>query len=174
MHKCNKYLQDISTEHVLNETKHNWWQIEWHLWVPCKWSLICNQPIFLILSYKRRTTIRYFFSPFHRAFQFTMCDGPPNALVCNKTLIQMSHIKTLKITPTCFDHQLIIIIRELIWSLLKSVKILVFMYGELGYAAAYVHLFCVLSCVERYVDFSRHTSPHMWTCRALTVIKNIV
>jgi hypothetical protein len=38
-----------------------------------------------------------------------MCNGPTNALVCNKTLIQMSHIKTLKITPTCFDHQLIII-----------------------------------------------------------------
>jgi hypothetical protein len=36
-------------------------------------------------------------------------NGPTNALVCNKTLIQMSHIKTLKITPTCFDHQLIII-----------------------------------------------------------------
>jgi hypothetical protein len=44
---------------------------------------------------------------------FAMCNGPTNALVCNKTLIQMSHIKTLKITPTCFDHQLIII-RELI------------------------------------------------------------
>jgi hypothetical protein len=38
-----------------------------------------------------------------------MCNGPTNALVCNKTLVQMSHIKTLKITPTCFDHQLIII-----------------------------------------------------------------
>jgi hypothetical protein len=37
------------------------------------------------------------------------CNGPTNALVCNKTLIQMSHIKTFKITPTCFDHQLIII-----------------------------------------------------------------
>jgi hypothetical protein len=37
-----------------------------------------------------------------------MCNGPTNELVCNKTLIQMSHIKTLKITPTCFDHQLII------------------------------------------------------------------
>jgi hypothetical protein len=37
-----------------------------------------------------------------------MCNGPTNALVCNKTLIQMSHIKTLKITPTGFrtsaDH----------------------------------------------------------------------
>jgi hypothetical protein len=40
--------------------------------------------------------------------QYTMCSGPTNALVCNKTLIQMSHIKTLKITPTCFDHQMII------------------------------------------------------------------
>jgi hypothetical protein len=39
--------------------------------------------------------------------------GPTNSLVCNRTLIQMSHIKTLKITPTCFDHQLIII-RELL------------------------------------------------------------
>jgi hypothetical protein len=39
-------------------------------------------------------------------------DSPTNVLVCNKTLIQMSHIKTLKITPTCFDHQMIII-REL-------------------------------------------------------------
>jgi hypothetical protein len=41
-----------------------------------------------------------------------MSNGPTNALVLNKTLIQMSHIKTLKITPTYFDHQLIII-REL-------------------------------------------------------------
>jgi hypothetical protein len=41
-----------------------------------------------------------------------MCNGPTNALVRNKTLIQMSHIKTPKITPTYFDHQLIII-REL-------------------------------------------------------------
>jgi hypothetical protein len=42
-----------------------------------------------------------------QTFKFSMCNGPTNALVCNKTLIQMSHIKTLKITPTCFDHQLI-------------------------------------------------------------------
>jgi hypothetical protein len=41
-----------------------------------------------------------------------MCNGPTNAHVCNKTLIQMSHIKTLKITPTCFDHQMI----ETCWS----------------------------------------------------------
>jgi predicted O-linked N-acetylglucosamine transferase (SPINDLY family) len=39
-------------------------------------------------------------------------NGPTTALVCIKTLIQMSHIKTFKITPTCFDHQMIII-REL-------------------------------------------------------------
>jgi hypothetical protein len=49
------------------------------------------------------------FSLFHRAFQFTIYNGPTNALVCNKTLIQMSHTKTFKITPTCFDHQMIII-----------------------------------------------------------------
>jgi predicted O-linked N-acetylglucosamine transferase (SPINDLY family) len=42
-----------------------------------------------------------------------MCNGPTNALVCNKTLIQMSHTKTFKITPTCFDQQMIII-RELL------------------------------------------------------------
>jgi hypothetical protein len=47
-----------------------------------------------------------------------MCFGPTNSLVCNKTLIHMSHIKTLKITPTRFDHQLIII-RELLILLLK-------------------------------------------------------
>jgi hypothetical protein len=51
-------------------------------------------------------------SLFHLAFQFTIYNGPTNALVCNKTLIQMSHTKTLKITPTYFDHQMIII-REL-------------------------------------------------------------
>jgi hypothetical protein len=39
---------------------------------------------------------------------YGMCNGPTNALVCNKTLIQMSYIKTLKITPNMFrssaDH----------------------------------------------------------------------
>jgi hypothetical protein len=30
-------------------------------------------------------------------------------LVCIKTLIQMSHIKTLKIIPTCLYYQMIII-----------------------------------------------------------------
>jgi hypothetical protein len=39
-------------------------------------------------------------------------NGPTNALFCIKTLIQMSHTKTFKITPTCFDHQMMII-REL-------------------------------------------------------------
>jgi hypothetical protein len=42
-----------------------------------------------------------------------MYNGPSNALVYNKTLIQMSHIKTPKTTPKCSDHQMIII-RELI------------------------------------------------------------
>jgi predicted O-linked N-acetylglucosamine transferase (SPINDLY family) len=42
----------------------------------------------------------------------TIYKGPTNALVFIKTLIQMSHTKTFKITPTCFDHQMIII-REL-------------------------------------------------------------
>jgi hypothetical protein len=41
-----------------------------------------------------------------------MYNGLTNALVCNEALIQMSHTKALKITPTCFDDQ-IIIIREL-------------------------------------------------------------
>jgi hypothetical protein len=47
-----------------------------------------------------------------KLLESAICNGPTNALVCNKTLIQMSHIKTLKITPTHLDHQ-IIIIREL-------------------------------------------------------------
>jgi hypothetical protein len=33
------------------------------------------------------------------------------------------------------------------------------MYGELGYVAAYVHLFYVLSCVERY---AAHVTRFMW------------
>jgi hypothetical protein len=45
-------------------------------------------------------------------WQRSIYNSPINALVCIKTLIQMSHTKTLKITPTCFDHQMIII-REL-------------------------------------------------------------
>jgi hypothetical protein len=64
----------------------------------------------------RKTTYIFVFriSLSHRAFQFTMCNGPTNAHVRNKTLIQMSHIKTLEINPTCFDYQLIII-RELFY-----------------------------------------------------------
>jgi hypothetical protein len=42
----------------------------------------------------------------------TIYNGPTNALVCIKTLIQMSHTKTFKITPTYFGYQMIII-REL-------------------------------------------------------------
>jgi hypothetical protein len=51
-------------------------------------------------------------SRFHYKYSYNIiCNGPTNALVCNKILIQMSHTKILKITPTCFDHQMII--REL-------------------------------------------------------------
>jgi hypothetical protein len=75
----------------------------------------------------------------------------------------MSHIKTLKNIPTCFDHQLIII-RELICSYLKSVKIRVFICGERDNAAAYMHLFYVLSGVESYagwVCITLHTRYHV-------------
>jgi hypothetical protein len=66
-------------------------------------------------------SIRLQISLFHRAFQFTIYNGPTNALVCNKTLIQMSHTKTLKITPTCFDHQMI----ETGWSDFKCFSVAV-------------------------------------------------
>jgi hypothetical protein len=49
---------------------------------------------------------------FVKGCELSIYNGPTNALVCNKTLIQMSHTKTLKITATCFDNQMIII-REL-------------------------------------------------------------
>jgi hypothetical protein len=49
----------------------------------------------------------------------SMYNGPTNALVRNKTLIQMSHTKTLKITPTCFDHQMI----ETRWSDFKCFSV---------------------------------------------------
>jgi hypothetical protein len=60
----------------------------------------------------------------------------------------MSHTKTLKITPNMFrssdDHH-----QGAFWCWLKSLgKIWVF---KCGYAAAYVHSFCVLYCVERHV-----------------------
>jgi hypothetical protein len=97
-------------------------------YISCKWNTV--KVIWMCLPSSYRTqflphlTLIYKTNPFisrislfHRAFQFTMCNGPTNALVCNKTLIQMSHIKTfktLKITPTCFSHQLIIIREVLI------------------------------------------------------------
>jgi hypothetical protein len=63
----------------------------------------------------------------------------------------MSHIKTLKITPTCFDHQMTSH-QGAFWSWLKSlVKIWVF---KCGYAAGYVHSFYMLYCVERHVYMS--------------------
>jgi hypothetical protein len=65
--------------------------------------------IMLLLWYSNKNIL---ISLFHRAFQFTIYNGPTNALVCNKTVIEMSHIKTLQITPKCFDNQMIII-REL-------------------------------------------------------------
>jgi hypothetical protein len=61
----------------------------------------CNGTAWPYLLQKVRTIVH-----------FTIYNGPTNALVCIKTLIQMSRTKTFKITPTCFDHQ-IIIIREL-------------------------------------------------------------
>jgi hypothetical protein len=70
------------------------------------WRRLHKELHFVIKVSKRGISL------FHRAFQFTIYSGPTNALVCNKTLIQMSPTKTLNITPTCFDHQ-IIIIREL-------------------------------------------------------------
>jgi hypothetical protein len=66
---------------------------------------ICTVATCLNTSFQR-------ISLFHRAFQFNIYNGPTNVFACNKTLIQMSRTKTFKITPTCFDHQLIII-REL-------------------------------------------------------------
>jgi hypothetical protein len=32
----------------------------------------------------------------NKRYENTIYNGPTNALICNKTLIQMSHIKTLK------------------------------------------------------------------------------
>jgi hypothetical protein len=61
---------------------------------------------------KRFLNLALRISLFHREFQFTVYNGPTNALICNKTLIQMSHTKTFKINPTRFDPQMIII-REL-------------------------------------------------------------
>jgi hypothetical protein len=61
------------------------------------------------------------------------------------------------------DHQ------KAFWSYLKSlVKILVFMRG---YAAAYVHSFCMLYCVERYVNIStclsaQYNIQNEWTYAA--------
>jgi hypothetical protein len=74
----------------------------------------------------------------------------------------MSHTKTFKITPSCFDHQMIII-GELSdpgynhW--LKCTF-------KCGYVAAYVHSFRMLYCVERHVDMPLHTVRHvdMSTC----------
>jgi hypothetical protein len=39
------------------------------------------------------------------------------------------------------------------------------MYGEIGYAAAYVHLIYMLSCVERSVDTRQHVKQMNVCCR---------
>jgi hypothetical protein len=77
---------------------------------------------------------------------------------CNKTLVQMSHTKTLKITAmfrSLDDHH-----QRAFWSWLKLlVKIWVF---KCGYAAAYVHSFCMLHCVERHVNMSLRILAAGW------------
>jgi hypothetical protein len=83
----------------------------------------------------------------------TIYNGPTNALVCNKTLIQMSHTKTLKITPNMFrssdyHHQ------GAFWSWLKFESSVVVLY-----------------CVERHVDMStslstQYNMQNEWTYAA--------
>jgi hypothetical protein len=46
--------------------------------------------------------------PVEATLLFTLYNGPTNAIVCIKTISQMSQTKTFKITPTYFDHQMII------------------------------------------------------------------
>jgi hypothetical protein len=80
----------------------------------------------------------------------------------------MSHTKTFKITPTCFDHH-----QGAIWSWLKSlVKIWVF---KCGYAGAYGHSFCMLYCAERHVNMSLCTIQHtkwMTVCCRITTLED--
>jgi hypothetical protein len=48
------------------------------------------------------------------------------------------------------------------------------MCGELGYAAAYVHSFYMLYCVERQVDMPLHTRQHaklMTLCCCITTLQ---
>jgi hypothetical protein len=51
---------------------------------------------------------------------YTIYNGPTNALVWNKTLIQMSHTKKFKFTPSCFDDHLMI---ETCWSDFKCFSV---------------------------------------------------
>jgi hypothetical protein len=78
-----------------------------------------------------------------------------------KHQFKMSPIKTLKSTPTCFDQQLIII-RELIFSYLKSlkIKIRVFITGDVVMRRDSLHLFYVVSGVEWYAVCRLFSSPH--------------
>jgi hypothetical protein len=97
--------------------------------------------------HKREAKLCRCISLIHRAFQFTIYNGPTNALVCNKILIQMSQTKLFKITPTCFDHH-----QGAFWSWLKSlVKILSLQVWLCGS----IRSFCVLYCVGRHVDMTQ-------------------
>jgi hypothetical protein len=65
----------------------------------------------MVLKYgQRKLEISRF--QINKTTQLSIYNAPINALVCIKALIQLSHTKIFKITPTCFDHQMIII-REL-------------------------------------------------------------
>jgi hypothetical protein len=73
----------------------------------------------------------------------------------------MSHIKTLKSTPTCFDQQLIII-REFICSSLKitELKMWVFIRGDVVMRQHNMFCFYVVSSVVRHADCNPHHTRH--------------
>jgi hypothetical protein len=74
----------------------------------------------------------------------------------------MSHTKTLKITPACFDRQMMIIIRELFdpgwnhWLKFESSSVVM---GQ--------HTFIRFACciVWRGMSTCRHACPHNTTCK---------
>jgi hypothetical protein len=73
----------------------------------------------------------------------------------------MSHIKTLKITPTCFDHQLIIIRELLDPSQIHSLKF------ESSSVVMRQHTVIRFACciVRRGLSTCRQASPHNTTCQ---------
>jgi hypothetical protein len=80
-------------------------------------------------------------------------NGPTNALVCNKT-IQMSHIKTLKITPG------------------QNLRLQVWLCGSIRSFVLYVVL-CRGAC--RHVDMPLHTRQHakrMNICYHITILED--